>query len=88
MPDPGFYMIMATAALAGLAMLVSAGLAGWRGWLRLKEQQLRQEADARAPHAATSARIEIADLRERIRKLEAIAAGTSRAFRDKTRDEG
>ncbi|MDF2495586.1 hypothetical protein [Sphingomonas sp.] len=75
MPDPGFYLIMATAALAGLAMLVSAGLAGWRGWLRLKEQQLRQEADARAPQAATSARIEIADLRERIRKLEAIAAG-------------
>jgi hypothetical protein len=76
MPDPSFYLIMASAALAGLAMLVSAGLAGWRGWLRLKEQQLRQDADARAPMpTGTSARIEIADLRERIRKLEAIAAG-------------
>jgi hypothetical protein len=76
MPDPSFYLIMATAALAGLAMLVSAGLAGWRGWLRLKEQQLRQDADSRTPApASASARIEIADLRERIRKLEAIAAG-------------
>lgn len=76
MPDPSFYLIMASAALAGLAMLVSASLAGWRGWLRLKEQQLRQDADARTPMpTGTSARIEIADLRERIRKLEAIAAG-------------
>ncbi|OWK32254.1 hypothetical protein [Sphingomonas mucosissima] len=76
MSDPSFYLIMATAALAGLGMLVSAGLAGWRGWLRLKEQQLRQDADARTPMpTGASARIEIADLRERIRKLEAIAAG-------------
>lgn len=76
MSDPSFYLIMATAALAGLAMLVSAGLAGWRGWLRLKEQQLRQDSDARTPvPTSASARIEIADLRERIRKLEAIAAG-------------
>lgn len=76
MPDPSFYLIMATAALAGLAMLVAAGLAGWRGWLRLKEQELRQDADVRTPPPTTaSARIEIADLRERIRKLEAIAAG-------------
>ena len=75
MPDPDTFLILASAALAGLAMLTVATLSGWRGWLRLKEQQLRQEADARAPHAATSARIEIADLRERIRKLEAIAAG-------------
>ncbi|SEJ22455.1 hypothetical protein SAMN05428950_1011507 [Sphingomonas sp. OV641] len=76
MSDPSFYLIMATAALAGLAMLISAGLAGWRGWLRLKEQELRQDADARTPvPTSASARIEIADLRERIRKLEAIAAG-------------
>ncbi|MCC2979576.1 MULTISPECIES: hypothetical protein [unclassified Sphingomonas] len=76
MSDPSFYLIMATAALAGLAMLISASLAGWRGWLRLKEQELRQDADARTPApTSASARIEIADLRERIRKLEAIAAG-------------
>jgi hypothetical protein len=74
MPDPSFYFTMASAALAGLAMLVYAALTGWRGWLQLKQQELRQDAPATGPVNAT-ARIEIADLKERIRKLEAIAAG-------------
>ncbi|KTT69273.1 hypothetical protein [Sphingomonas endophytica] len=74
MSDPQVYLTLAAAALAGLAMLVYAGLNGWRGWLQLKSQQLRLASDvAPAPHAG--ARIEIADLKERIRKLEAIAAG-------------
>lgn len=74
MSDPSFYLIMASAALAGLAMLVYAALAGWRGWLALKERELRQGSEGAAP-GSTTARIEIADLKERIRKLEAIAAG-------------
>jgi hypothetical protein len=77
MTDPNFYLIMATTALAGLAMLTFAGLAGWRGWLALKHQELSAQGDMHMaptmPNA--SARIEIADLKERIRKLEAIAAG-------------
>ena len=75
--DPGFYLTMAAAALAGLAILTVAALNGWRGWLALKQQQLATLGDPRpaaAPPSAT-ARIEIADLKERIRKLEAIAAG-------------
>lgn len=76
MSDPNIYLTVAAAALAGLAMLVFAGLNGWRGWLQLKQQQLRLETDFRSPAApSASARIEIADLKERIRKLEAIAAG-------------
>ncbi|QKS00886.1 hypothetical protein F9288_15595 [Sphingomonas sp. CL5.1] len=77
MSDPSFYLTMASAALAGLAMLVAAALSGWRGWLQLKQQQLAADHEMRAPGTATSAtaRIEIADLKERIRKLEAIAAG-------------
>jgi len=76
MADPNFYITMATAALAGLAMLVFAGLTGWRGWLSLKQQQLAIDSDLRTPAGpSASARIEIADLKERIRKLEAIAAG-------------
>ena len=67
MSDPQF--ILAAAALAGLAMLLAAALTGWRDWLRLKHRQLAAEPGA-SPSA--SARIE---LRERIRKLEAIAAG-------------
>lgn len=76
MSDPSFYLTMASAALAGLAMLIGAGLSGWRGWLQLKQNQIAMENDMRAPGApSTTARIEIADLKERIRKLEAIAAG-------------
>lgn len=78
MTDPNFYLIMAMASLAGLAMLIAAGLAGWRGWLQLKRHELNAAhgpdlANAAPPTAG--ARIEIADLKERIRKLEAIAAG-------------
>lgn len=77
MTDPNFYLTIASAGLAGLAMLTFAALTGWRGWLALKRQELTLQGDMHAapsmPNA--SARIEIADLKERIRKLEAIAAG-------------
>jgi len=76
--DPNFYLTMASAGLAGLGMVTMAALTGWRGWLAYKSQALgsgRADAsDAPTPPSA-SARIEIADLKERIRKLEAIAAG-------------
>lgn len=74
MSDPDFYLTMAATALAALGMLVLAALNGWRGWLQLKQQQLRIEPVTVATSGA-GARIEIADLKERIRKLEAIAAG-------------
>ncbi len=78
MTDPNFYITMATAALAGLGMMTFAALTGWRGWLALKHQELHHAGgdlhqERSLPNA--SARIEIADLKERIRKLEAIAAG-------------
>ncbi|WP_454882770.1 hypothetical protein [Sphingomonas oryzagri] len=68
---------LAIASLAGLAMVTTAALAGWRGWLDLQRTALaggHPEIPAAAP-ANTGARIELADLRERVRKLEAIAAG-------------
>ena len=75
MIDMTLYVTLATAALAGLGMITYATLAGWRGWLALKHQELttRGEPGLALPNA--SARIEIADLKERMRKLEAIAAG-------------
>lgn len=76
MIDPNIYITVALASLAGLAMLIAGGLAGWRGWLSLRRMELDQAHDVGlpAPHSA-GARIEIADLKERIKKLEAIAAG-------------
>ena len=66
--------------LLGASILVALGLAslaalkGWQGWLELKRFELTHgSADHKLPPA--TGRIEIADLRERVRKLEAIAAG-------------
>jgi len=79
MTDPNLYFTMAGASLAGLGMVCMAALAGWRGWLALKERELNafgEHAPADGPSLPNaSARIEIADLKERIRKLEAIASG-------------
>lgn len=78
MTDPNFYMTIAVAGLAAIAMVTLATLAGWRGWLALKRQELaivRDPGNAGPAAPNASARIEIADLKERIRKLEAIAAG-------------
>lgn len=78
MTDPNMMMTLAGTGLVGLAMVTAAALSGWRGWLALKRQEMVQGA-APGPVADgvpnAGARIEIADLKERIRKLEAIAAG-------------
>ena len=73
MTDTVSIVTMSTAGLAGLTMLVLGGLRGWQGWLELERQRLAPQRGLDA--SPTGARIEIADLRERIRKLEAIAAG-------------
>jgi len=72
MTDPN--LLLAASTVSGIAILTFGALRGWRGWLELKRAELeRMNGDAR-PLAAGS-RIEIANLKERIRKLEAIAAG-------------
>ena len=66
--------ILAGAVFAGLSGASIAALKGWEGWLELKRFELTHDsADRGLPPAGN--RIEIADLRERVRKLEAIAAG-------------
>ncbi len=75
MYDPNVYLTVSLSSLAGLAMITTAGLSGWRGWLALKHQQLDQTQDAIPNLPSAGSRIEIADLKERIKKLEAIAAG-------------
>ena len=74
-------LVIAITALVGLGMVVLALLAGWHGWLTLKTRELDHhggrlgDPDTRPGSPEGAARIEIADLKERIRKLEAIASG-------------
>jgi len=77
MQDPFTLMTLAATSLAAVTILAVSALKGWNGWLDYKRAELARRGggfdDSPAPSAG--ARIEIADLKERIRKLEAIAAG-------------
>ena len=71
------YLLIAAASLVGLSVVAATALKGWQGWHDLKTRELEQTRGP-APEKGSPAgmsRIEIADMRERIRKLEAIAAG-------------
>jgi hypothetical protein len=72
--DPIMIGVLAASILVGLAAASWAGLKAWKGWLDLKRFELTHDAADRTLPPATG-RIELADLRERVRKLEAIAAG-------------
>ena len=72
--DPLTISLLAGGLFAGLTAASVAALKGWQGWLELKRFELTHgAADRTVPPAGN--RIEVADLRERVRKLEAIAAG-------------
>lgn len=71
-------LLIATSALVALVILTAATLTGWQGWLTLKNRELemnRLPPEMEGGSREGMARIEIADLKERIRKLEAIANG-------------
>jgi hypothetical protein len=65
--------IWAGTACGVTAMLALSGLSAWRGWLALQHEMLRGLGQAEC--GDPEARIEIAALKERIRRLEAIATG-------------
>ena len=74
MSDPMTMITVASTSLAGLSIATFAGLRGWQGWLEVKRLELAGSTrhEARSPAGDM---IEVADLKERVRKLEAIAAG-------------
>ena len=72
--EPLTIAVLSASMITGLAATGWAGLKAWNGWLELKRFELTQAGGDRSLPPA-SGRIEIADLRERVRKLEAIAAG-------------
>ncbi len=69
-------VILAASALIGLALVGTVFAWSWKAWLDLRRHALdtglgRHGGDV----PAVANRIDLADLRERIKKLEAIAAG-------------
>lgn len=75
-------LLLALTALAALLVVAAAALKGWQGWLALKTRELDLRRSAPVENGSRAngssegaARIEMADLKERIRQLEAIANG-------------
>ncbi len=71
-------LIMTGGSLIGLVVIAASLLRAWQGWLDLKRQELDRASARPAAEEGSgigTARIELADLKERIRKLEAIASG-------------
>jgi len=77
MTDPIMWTAISGASLAGIVVVSVAALKGWRDWIGL-QLSLQGRGSGTEPGTgvpSSAARIELADLRERVRKLEAIAAG-------------
>lgn len=67
-------LILSATALAVTAMLCLAALTAWRGWLELRRMELNR-AEREPAHDDVGTRIELAAVKERLKKLEAIASG-------------
>ena len=73
--DPNFALITGCFFLAALALVATVTLRGWRDLITLKHAELDRLAGHDIPAPSANSRIEVADLKERVKKLEAIAAG-------------
>lgn len=74
--DPNFYIIIGAFALTCVAVVSTLSLRGWRDWIALKHAELQaHQHGGEIAVPSTASRIEVADLKERVKKLEAIAAG-------------
>jgi hypothetical protein len=71
-------LTVVAALLAALLLLSLAALRGWEGWLQLRRAELSHGRDRRRAPSPATARLEVADLRDRVRRLEAIANGVER----------
>lgn len=65
--------VLAAATLLAIAILARTALTAWNGWLDLQRAQLVRPADTGTAQALGF--IDLSDIKERLRKLEAIAAG-------------
>lgn len=71
------YFGMGMTALAACTVLGLIGLKGFTAWIDLKRAEIGAGIGNAMPTAAPTVgqRIDVADLKERVRRLEAIAAG-------------
>ena len=73
--DSATILAVAGTAVTGTAILAATALVGFRQWIALKQIELTTHSAPSVGLPQTAARIDLADIKERIRKLEAIAAG-------------
>lgn len=72
--EPLSVALLGASILLAIMLACVAGLKGWQAWLDYKRLELASQTGDHGLPPATG-RIELADLKERVRKLEAIAAG-------------
>lgn len=73
-------LVLTAGLIVAVIVLAGSALRAWQGWLDLKRSELDRAPSGRSSSSEEgssigTARIELADLKERIRKLEAIASG-------------
>lgn len=74
MQDSTALIAVTSTAFIAVSVTSAVALKGWQDWLELKRLEMTGKPQEPSPPSATS-RIEVADLKERVRKLEAIASG-------------
>jgi len=72
--EPLSIALIGVSVFLAMGLACVAGLKGWQAWLEYKRLELAAQTGDHGLPPATG-RIELADLKERVRKLEAIAAG-------------
>ena len=74
MGDGSDLPVIIAALLVAVSVLSYAVLRGWEDWLRLRRLELNQ-SDGRPLPSAARRRLELVDLKDRVKRLEAIADG-------------
>jgi hypothetical protein len=68
-------LIWPATAVTISTILITAALQAWRGWLDLRRLEIASQSPAPEVEQDAGTRIEMAAIRERLRRLEAIATG-------------
>jgi hypothetical protein len=74
MAETGDFLLILAVLLAGIALLSFALLRGWEDWLQVRRLELGRSG-ARPRRSTATRRLELIDLKDRVRRLEAIADG-------------